>query len=56
MMSEYTDSWRHLHPDAADKFTVWETRTNARPFNRVDGASDAPWPGARPRRPALALP
>jgi exonuclease III len=40
----YTDTWRHLHPNTADMFSVWEERTSARAFNVVRGwAAAAQW-------------
>ncbi len=35
MLAAYPDLWRRGHPDADDKFTVWDERTSARPFNVV---------------------
>lgn len=30
-----TDTWRHLHPDTQDAYTVWQERTSSRAFNVV---------------------
>ena len=35
LLSEYTDIWRQLHPDADTVFTVWDEKTSARVFNEV---------------------
>lgn len=35
LLSELTDTWRLLHPNTENAFTVWDEKTNARPFNRV---------------------
>ena len=35
LLSEYTDIWRRLHPDADTVFTVWDEKTSARVFNEV---------------------
>lgn len=35
LLAEFTDVWRHLHPDACNVFTVWDEKTNARAFNEV---------------------
>ncbi|KIY98957.1 hypothetical protein MNEG_9006 [Monoraphidium neglectum] len=43
LMAAYPDAWRRLHPDDCDKFTVWDTKTSARPFNRCPPCrEDAP--------------
>ena len=35
LLAEYTDIWRHLHPEEDNAFSVWDERTNKRPFNEV---------------------
>eukprot|EP00775_Hariotina_reticulata_P002004 gene2004-2326_t len=39
MLSSLSDTWRRLHPDVSDVYTVWNERTSARAFNvglRID--------------------
>lgn len=43
LMAAYPDAWRRLHPDDCDKFTVWDTKTSARPFNRVGPVPSLPF-------------
>jgi hypothetical protein len=35
----YTDTWRHLHPEVDDQFTVWDEYTSARLSNEVRAAA-----------------
>lgn len=35
LLADYTDIWRHLHPEEDNAFSVWDERTNKRPFNEV---------------------
>lgn len=34
LASKYVDTWRHLHPDISNVFTVWSEKTSARSINR----------------------
>ncbi len=35
LLESYTDIWRKLHPEKDDQFSVWDERTNKRPFNEA---------------------
>ena len=41
LLAGYADVWRRLHPLEGDTFTVWDERTNKRPFNEVGLSSAA---------------
>ena len=34
LIDDFPDAWRRLHPEDRGKFTVWDMKTNGRPFNR----------------------
>ena len=35
LLADFTDIWRHQHPNTVNSFTVWDEKTNARAFNEV---------------------
>ena len=35
LLRRVDDTWRRLHPTTTDVYTVFDERTNARPFNQV---------------------
>ncbi|KAK9819914.1 hypothetical protein WJX72_003899 [[Myrmecia] bisecta] len=45
LLGEYTDVWRHRHPQDTSTYTVWDEKTSARAFNeglRIDYALCTP--------------